>query len=348
MGAENYGMQGMSRRFSGTAPAEKEHVGGAGSVYTDTEFLGRFSRGKLRDALFFVPESWLNPIPQGVARPYSEDSEEGGVSMKNRWWCAAILVAVFALFAAGVPAIAEDEKVIVIAADEWSPYNGAEDGEKPGYGVEIARKVFGDAGYTVVYKVMSWDGAIEVTRAGELDAVIGASQDEVPDFVFPEQEFGISLMGFFVRADSKWTFEGFDSLKGRSLALIADYSYSEELDEYLGKHTDAIVLHVASGEDALGANIGMLKNGSVDIVVEDVNVFAEKTLAMGVRDAFHLAGEVPGGDSAVYVAFSPASPKAERSAVLARMFDEGVKKLRESGELRTILEKYGLEDWKKK
>lgn len=267
--------------------------------------------------------------------------------MKNRCWCAAILVAVFALFVAGVPAIAAEEKVIVIAADEWSPYNGAEDGEKPGYGVEIARKVFGDAGYSVVYKVMSWDGAIEGTRAGELDAVIGASPEEVPDFVFPEEEFGISQMGFFVRADSKWTFEGMDSLKGRSLALIADYSYSEELDEYLNNASGEVTLHVASGEDALGANIGKLKDGSADIVVEDVNVFAEKVLEMGARDSFRLAGEVPGGDSAVYVAFSPASPKAERSGMLAGLFDEGVKKLRVSGELRTILEKYGLEDWKK-
>ncbi len=267
--------------------------------------------------------------------------------MNMRWWSLALLVVLAAASGTGVPAYASDGKNIVIAADEWSPYNGAEDGERPGYGVEIARKVFKDAGYTVVYKVMPWDAAIEGTRAGDLDAVIGASSDEVPDFVFPGEEFGVSLMGFFVRVDSKWTFEGFDSLKGRSLALIADYSYSEELDEYLGTHTDATVLHVASGEDALGANIGKLKDGSVDIVVEDVNVFAEKTLTMGVRDAFRLAGEVPGGDAAVYVAFSPASPKVERSRLLARLFDEGVKKLRESGELRTILEKYGLDDWKK-
>lgn len=266
--------------------------------------------------------------------------------MNMRRWSVVLLVALMAA-GAWVPAYASDEKTVVIAADEWSPYNGAEDGEKPGYGVEIARKVFGDAGYTVVYKVMPWDAAIGGTRAGDLDAVIGASSDEVPDFVFPGEEFGVSLMGFFVRADSKWTFEGFDSLKGRSLALIADYSYSEELDEYLGKNAGAVVLRVASGEDALGANIGKLKDGSVDIVVEDVNVFAEKTLTMGARDAFRLAGEVPGGDAAVYFAFSPAAAKAERSAVLARLFEEGMKKLRESGELRSILEKYGLEDWKK-
>lgn len=268
--------------------------------------------------------------------------------MNMRWWSLALLVVLVAACGAGVPAYASEEKTVVIAADEWSPYNGSEDGEKPGYGVEIARKVFKDAGYTVVYKVMPWDAAIEGTRAGDLDAVIGASSDEVPDFVFPGEEFGVSLMGFFVRADSKWTFEGFDSLKGRSLALIADYSYSEELDEYLGKNVGAVVLRVASGEDALGANIGKLKDGSVDIVVEDVNVFAEKTLAMGLRDAFRLAGKVPGGDAAVYVAFSPASAKAERSVVLVRLFEEGMKKLRESGELRSILEKYGLEDWKKK
>lgn len=44
-----------------------------------------------------------------------------------------------------------------------------------------------------------------------------------------------------------------------------------------------------------------------------------------------------------YIACSPAK---ESSKVLMKLVDEGTDKLRQSGELQKILDKYGLKDWK--
>ena len=62
---------------------------------------------------------------------------------------------------------------------------------------------------------------------------------------------------------------------------------------------------------------------------------------MGKAGAFDVAGEL--GDSEVFIAFSPAK---KESAEYAKILTDGLKKLRETGELKKILAKYGLEDWK--
>ena len=52
--------------------------------------------------------------------------------------------------------------------------------------VDIAREVLGEAGYTVEYVNVSWARALQLTREGQLDAVVGAFTTDAPDFVFPD------------------------------------------------------------------------------------------------------------------------------------------------------------------
>ena len=44
----------------------------------------------------------------------------------------------------------------------------------------------------------------------------------------------------------------------------------------------------------------------------------------------------------IYIAFSPQKPESHK---LAKILSEGMLKLRESGKLEEILNKYGLSDW---
>jgi polar amino acid transport system substrate-binding protein len=45
----------------------------------------------------------------------------------------------------------------------------------------------------------------------------------------------------------------------------------------------------------------------------------------------------------VYIAFSPGNPKSQE---YAQILSKGIQQLRASGELATILKKYGMSDWK--
>jgi polar amino acid transport system substrate-binding protein len=63
---------------------------------------------------------------------------------------------------------------------------------------------------------------------------------------------------------------------------------------------------------------------------------------MGDKDRFRSAGTF-GAPSKIYIAFSPANHKSKE---YARILSEGIVSLRASGELKEILGKYGLDDWK--
>jgi polar amino acid transport system substrate-binding protein len=131
-----------------------------------------------------------------------------------------------------------------------------------------------------------------------------------------------------------------------NLAIISDYSYSEALDAYIRKNkSDSKKITVLTGDTALDQGIRMLEKGRVDVVIEDESVYAGKLALMKIDPAtFPQVGADSKGDM-IYVAFSPHESKKATSAQHAAQWDDGIKKLRASGELAKVLTKYGLKDW---
>lgn len=230
---------------------------------------------------------------------------------------------------------------ISIVADEWCPYNCTPGSDKPGYMIEIAQKVLGEAGHTIDYRNMPWSRAIEEARRGKFDAIVGAAQGDAPDFVFPSAKLGVSANVLMVKAGNPWRYTDMASLATVSLGTIRDYSYGDELDAYIGEHEkDPKRVQVASGDSALETNFKKLDAGRIDVLVEDRNVVEYHLAGSGQAASFGVAGDL--GEDDLYIAFSPANPNA---AEYARLIDEGVRKLRASGELAAILARYGLKDW---
>ncbi len=62
----------------------------------------------------------------------------------------------------------------------------------------------------------------------------------------------------------------------------------------------------------------------------------------GITGQLEIAGTL--GILKNYIGFSPKHPNAK---TLINMYDQGIKKLRESGQLNQILSRYGVEDWVK-
>lgn len=233
-------------------------------------------------------------------------------------------------------------ETITIVADEWPPYNGEPESELPGYGIEIAKKVFEEAGHKIEYKIVPWARALKETKAGKYTALIGATKDEVPDYIFPDEEFGISENSFFIKKGKDWEFKGVDSLKSVKIGLIKGYAYGESLDAFFElnkKNSDYV-----HGKDPLLLNIKKLLAGRIDVIVEDRNVFAQKLKEMGITDKIVRAKSVKDQtDSRIYIAFTP---KNKNSKEYAEIFTKGIRRLKKSGDLQKILDKYGLKYWK--
>ena len=231
---------------------------------------------------------------------------------------------------------------LVIAGDSWCPFNCEPKTANPGFMVEIAQNALAKAGHTVVYEVMPWLRAVHECRAGKLDGVVGAYIDDAPDFIFPKNELGMNSDGIFTLKGNPWSYKGIASLSGISLGAIKGYAYgSHEINEYLKKGGKGVQL--VFGDNALELNIKKLLEGSrIDAIVESPAVFWYKVSSMNLKNRFKAAGNVS-NPKKLYIAFSPANPKAKE---YAQILSDGMDALRKSGELKAILKKYGQEDWK--
>jgi len=230
--------------------------------------------------------------------------------------------------------------VITLAADKYPPYNDVQDSPNPGYVVEIAQRIFTKAGHEVKYVVVPWTPAIEETRSGVYNAIIGAFRNDAPDFVFPANEVGQCSFCFFISKETPWKYSGIPSLKGKKIGTIRGYSYTTELDPFLKDNHD---VEAAFGEDALEKNIRKLIGGRLDLVVEDKYVFLSTANQLHIPPSEYRNAGALNADQSIYIAFGPGNPKSEE---YARILSDGIDELRSSGELKAILAKYGLTDWK--
>ncbi len=237
---------------------------------------------------------------------------------------------------------------IRIAADEWCPYNCKPNSDKPGYMIEIAKLVFEKAGHQVEYEIKPWSRSIMECRKGKIEALPGATKGEVPDFIFPDENFGASIVFFFTKKGSTWRYNGIESLKDVKVGIQADYEYGERLDAYFAKHNKTSAVQVMKSETPLKLNIKKLIKGRIGTIPEDKYVFLNLAKKMNKIDQIQEVGMDPIKNIAdfhatkVYMAFSPKNPK---SKAYATTLSKGIIELRASGELKKVLDKYGLNDW---
>jgi polar amino acid transport system substrate-binding protein len=238
--------------------------------------------------------------------------------------------------------VAAQALTITLRADEWSPFNGDPTSDRPGYLIELATRIFAAAGHKVDYQLMPWERAIADVRASKFDCIVGAYKDDAPDFIFPSLPLGRDQQGFF-RADGKpWQFDA-STVQQQRLAVIGGYSYDDggALDTYIKNNGHSPNVHVSKGDAPLARNIRMLVAGRVDVAASSIPVMQAKL------DELKLTGKVHQVDTLgepydVYIACAPGKIL---SKTYTELLSKGVQTLRTSGELQTILRKYGLSDW---
>jgi polar amino acid transport system substrate-binding protein len=244
---------------------------------------------------------------------------------------------------------AQAAETVTIVADSWCPYNCDPASDRPGYMIEIAKKAFRRHGIKVKYSNMPWTRAIEETRMFKHTAIVGASHKDAEDFVFPKASQGWMENTFYVKKDNKWYYSGEPALAKISLGAVADYSYGNPLDDYIGKNkNDLQLVQLVSGDNALDTNIKKLLAGRIDALVEDEHVMtyylAQRSEA--IRAQLKTAGSLPITEqNNLYIAFSPQAPDAQK---YADILTKETEKMRKSGELKKILDRYSISDWVKK
>lgn len=240
------------------------------------------------------------------------------------------------------PSIGRSE-TITLVADEWPPFNAIPNTSEEGFIVDVARAVFQENGIKVSYKLIPWRRAVELTRMGTYNGLIGASKTDAPDFIFPSEELARNVISFYVRKNSLWVFNHRSDIEDVTLGVIAGYDYRQWLLDYIEDHkNESAKIQVMTGQQPLQRNILKLLHNRIDAVVDNEAVILNVARRMGVNDQIKPAGY--GSEIAyIYIAFSPKHADSQR---YAQLLSEGIVQLRLNGQLARILSKYGLKDWK--
>lgn len=113
-----------------------------------------------------------------------------------------------------------------------------------------------------------------------------------------------------------------------------------ELNAYFDKNAQRV--QYVSGIDPLSMNIRKLLAGRFDTLIAGENVMTYKIKEMGVVGEVINVG-VTDISANLYIAFSPTN---KNSGKYADIFSKGIRKLKKSGELDQILDRYELHYWK--
>jgi polar amino acid transport system substrate-binding protein len=233
---------------------------------------------------------------------------------------------------------------IRVRADVWAPYNNDPVSFKPGYVVEMLNAIFKPLGHTIDYQTMAWTRAVEEMMSGEADVIIGAAHADAPNALFAAETMGTVKNMFWVSKGGIWQYSGADSLRSVRLGVIAGYTYDDggPIDAYIKKASDPEV-QVMTGDGALERNIKKLQAGRIDTFIENEITVLDTLKQMGLAaDELAAAGKADEIKD-LFLAFTP---NKEETKKYAQIWDDGVKQLRASGELKKILDRYSVNDWK--
>lgn len=84
----------------------------------------------------------------------------------------------FALILSASVTAHADMRTLIIAADDWCPYNCDPDSGQDGMMVDISREAMELHGWKTGYRIISWKRAGFMVEKGEIDGLAGTSKSE--------------------------------------------------------------------------------------------------------------------------------------------------------------------------
>ncbi|WP_108651653.1 ABC transporter substrate-binding protein [Dongshaea marina] len=234
-------------------------------------------------------------------------------------------------------------QTLVISGQNRMPFSGRSGSSVPGYMVEVTRAIFESKGYKVEYRSMPWRRALHQVDNGIADAVLGANRAEARGMLLPEESFGFVEDVFYVKKGEPWRFVGLNSLSGMRLGVVGGVEYGPEIADYIRKNEGTKYVQILYGEDVPARNLDKLLYGRTDIVVlpSQVERWVRKTKEIPLGEI--VSRGTIGQEKDIFIAFAQGKKDSEQ---LAKLFSDGIRELRQSGKLKIILDRYGLQDWK--
>ncbi len=247
-------------------------------------------------------------------------------------------------------------KKITILVEDDCPYSCQSENGPNGFIQDILLAIFTEENYTLEFRIYPWLRIMNDFNAqrASVDGMIGMKNHPINKSLalFPEEEIAQYNHKFYARVDSplikSWQYEGVESLKNLKIGSMKGWTYSDKkITEYL-KQGSAPFVQPLHGEGGTERNFRKLLTGRIDLWISNAtntDYFLAKEREAGNKSVDEVIGflKVPvTSDVNVYPIFY----NNEEGRIYAAVFTDGIRRLRANGKLQTIMQIYGLSDWK--
>jgi len=224
-------------------------------------------------------------------------------------------------------------KVITISATEWKPYT-SDNLQGKGFFSEVAVSALKLAGYDADVKIYPWARALEMTKAGNSDALLGASYlKERESFLSYPDKIWISQASFWCKKDNPVNkYESLEKLAPVRIGVVNGSNFVQELSNIKGIEIETVPDNVL--------NIKKLVAGRMPYFLEssdNVNFLLNGELKEYKGKIRMLAP--PYMEDSLFLVFSKKNPDWQ---LLTRDFNSGLRKLKSSGMYKKIAVKHKM------
>jgi len=233
----------------------------------------------------------------------------------------------------------EKEKVVLVA-DYWCPYNCEPNSNFEGVLVDIAREAFNTMGIEVEYKIKPWYECLVAFEKGEVDGIIGVSNNEVRSAIYPTLEQSQSKVAVFARSDVSWKYDGPSSLSNRKIGLVDGYLYNNKIRSFIFANiiTRPELFIYSTSDNPVMENVEKLISNEIFVFLEDENVakrYIDKTSLSKIKNA----GYISDNPDEIFIAFPDSKP---RSKEFANKLSKTTFFMRQSGKMEELEQKYNI------
>ena len=230
-------------------------------------------------------------------------------------------------------------QTLKIASDDWCPYI-CDNKEKPGYIVEIIKKVMAEHRIDVEFEVMPLGRAFLEVENNHLDMVLALTEVHIKEhsLIASDVIIGDYANDFFVLSDNPFRFKNIDQLKSELLGVVESYEYGANLDAFIRLHPEKV--HIAHGRSPLQQNINMLLKGRLSVVLDTKNTVQFFLHQQNISNVIYAGTQGP--TAPLYIGFNP---RLSNLPTLQQYLSNGLEELRTTGQLKQLLQRYGIADW---
>lgn len=224
---------------------------------------------------------------------------------------------------------------LIFAAADTKPTAYSVEGVQKGILVDIINEVFKRAGYDIEIKLLPWARCIEEVRLGRIDGIF--SSYDLPErrsfLIFTKEVLIVQEQAFFVRNDSKITFDGdLKKLSNNSIGIITGTSYGPRLDSAIKEG----VFKKNDPTSSIESNLRKLIIKRVEIIPSYKHVVLSTAKELGYLDKVkQLKPAIEAIPS--YLAFS--KNKADYAKII-KDYDTALLSMKKDGTYDAIFSKY--------